>query len=147
MKKRNDQEEFCARLKEARKKSGLSQSEVASKLKVKQSQVSRWELGENRVTADQLWQLAKLYGLSVNHFLSEEGLPKNPRTMEDLMDIIKRLEKENSLYEQLKSKFGEPTLRALAQTSEDFVDLLQKDLRGLGLLPEQAKDSRAGKVS
>ena len=60
---------FKNRLKEARKQSGLTQSEVAEKLGLPQSYVSKIESGERRVDAVELERLAKIYGKRVNYFL------------------------------------------------------------------------------
>ena len=60
---------FVARLKKARTEAGLTQVEVANKLKCSQSWVSKVELGELRVEAIWLNRLAKLYGKSINDFL------------------------------------------------------------------------------
>lgn len=60
---------FVKRLKQARAEAGLTQEEVADKLKCSQSWVSKIELGELRVEAIWLNRLAKLYGKSVSYFL------------------------------------------------------------------------------
>ncbi len=60
---------FKNRLKEARKQSGLTQTEVAEKLGLPQSYVSKVESGERRVDAVELERLAKIYGKSINYFL------------------------------------------------------------------------------
>lgn len=62
-------ERFKERLKEAREQSGLTQTEVAKKLGLPQSYVSKIESGEQRVDAVELERLAKIYGKSVNYFL------------------------------------------------------------------------------
>ena len=62
-------ERFKERLKEAREQSGLTQTEVAKKLGLPQSYVSKIESGERRVDAVELERLAKIYGKSVNYFL------------------------------------------------------------------------------
>ncbi len=58
-----------SRLREARKKAGLTQEEVAEVLGFSQKQVSRIELGDRRVDPAELARLAKLYGKSLKHFL------------------------------------------------------------------------------
>lgn len=65
----NERAVFVKRLKQARVDAGLTQAEVADKLKCSQSWVSKVELGELRVEAIWLNKLAKLYGKSVSYFL------------------------------------------------------------------------------
>jgi len=60
---------FKNRLKEARIKADLTQMQVAEKLGLPQSYVSKIESGERRVDAVELERLAKIYGKSVNYFL------------------------------------------------------------------------------
>ena len=57
------------KLKQARIDAGLTQLEVAEKLKSSQSWVSKIELGELRVEVTILNQLAKLYKKDINDFL------------------------------------------------------------------------------
>ncbi len=65
----NERAIFVKRLKQARLGAGLTQAEVADKLRCSQSWVSKIELGELRVEAIWLNRLAKLYGKSMNYFL------------------------------------------------------------------------------
>lgn len=64
--------EMAARLKEAREYLGLSQDDVATALKLSRPAVTNIELGNRKVEAVELDQLAKLYGRSVSYFLSGE---------------------------------------------------------------------------
>ena len=63
--------QFLARLKQARKEAGLTQIDVAKRLRKPQSFVSRCETGERRVDAIELEDLARLYGLGVRFFLPD----------------------------------------------------------------------------
>ena len=65
----NERAVFVKQLKKARLEAGLTQAEVANKLKCSQSWVSKIELGELRVEAIWLNRLAKLYGKSIEYFL------------------------------------------------------------------------------
>ena len=57
------------KLKEARKKSGLTQKEVAEKLKKPQSYISKAEAGEQRIDIIELKSFANLYNKSLNYFI------------------------------------------------------------------------------
>ena len=63
--------QFLARLKQARKEAGLTQIDVAKRLRKPQSFVSRCETGERRVDAIELEDLARLYGRGVRFFLPD----------------------------------------------------------------------------
>lgn len=57
------------RLREARTEAGMSQVDVAARLKVSQIFVSRVETGERRIDPLELLELATLYGKPVMFFL------------------------------------------------------------------------------
>ncbi len=57
---------------QARKKAGLSQSQVAKALGVDQSAVCRWETGENMPRAAMLARMAQLYGCTVDDLLRKD---------------------------------------------------------------------------
>lgn len=58
------------RLREARKKAGLTQVEVAQALGKPQSYVTKCELGERRIDPVELQRFARLYGRRLSFFLS-----------------------------------------------------------------------------
>lgn len=63
--------DFLARLRAAREAAGLTQVEVAKKLKKPQSWVSKSETGERRVDAVELCEIAKVLGANVWSFLPD----------------------------------------------------------------------------
>jgi len=64
--------EIANRLVGLRKKSGLSQEELASKLGLSRQAVSKWERAEASPDTDNLICLAKLYGVSLDDLLDTE---------------------------------------------------------------------------
>ncbi|MBA2749371.1 MAG: helix-turn-helix transcriptional regulator [Tatlockia sp.] len=62
---------IAARIKEARRMSGLSQLQVADILKIQRPTISEMEAGNRKVTAEEIAQLADLYDVSVNWLLGE----------------------------------------------------------------------------
>lgn len=64
--------EIANRLLELRKKSGLSQDELASKLGISRQSVSKWERAEASPDTDNLICLAKIYGVSLDDLLSSD---------------------------------------------------------------------------
>lgn len=57
---------IASRLRLARENAGLSQGQVAKLLGVHRPTVSQMEAGQRRVTAEELAQLAQLYGVSTD---------------------------------------------------------------------------------
>jgi len=64
--------EIANRLVELRKKSGLSQEELAAKLGLSRQAVSKWERAEASPDTDNLICLAKLYGVSLDNLLDTD---------------------------------------------------------------------------
>ena len=61
--------ETANRLYELRKKNGYSQEELAAKLGLSRQAVSKWERAEASPDTDNLVELAKLYGISLDELL------------------------------------------------------------------------------
>ena len=57
---------FSERFRELRKKSGLSQEELAEKLNVSRQAVSKWETGAAVPTADKLAEIADFFGVTLD---------------------------------------------------------------------------------
>ncbi len=64
--------EIANRLVDLRKKNGLSQEELASKLGLSRQAVSKWERAEASPDTDNLICLAKLYGVSLDELLKTD---------------------------------------------------------------------------
>ena len=60
---------FVERLRKARQKAGLTQVQVAKKLKRPQLHVSNVESGQQRVDVVELQRFAKLYGQDIIYFI------------------------------------------------------------------------------
>ena len=63
--------ELGNRLAELRKKHGLSQEELADQLGVSRQAVSKWERGEASPDTDNLIELARIYGISLDELLGQ----------------------------------------------------------------------------
>lgn len=60
---------FVERLRKARQETGLTQVEVAKKLKRPQSHISNVESGQQRVDVVELQFFAKIYDKDINYFI------------------------------------------------------------------------------
>ena len=63
------------RLCELRKSRGLSQEELADRLNVSRQAVSKWERGESSPDTDNLIELAKIYGVSIDELINGDEIP------------------------------------------------------------------------
>ena len=64
---------FLARLRAARERAGLTQADVAKRLRKPQSYVSKCEAGERRVDVVELVAFARLYGRPLDFFVGQRG--------------------------------------------------------------------------
>jgi Zn-dependent peptidase ImmA (M78 family)/transcriptional regulator with XRE-family HTH domain len=93
------------RLAEARGELGLTQAEVAAKLGVARSTLAEMEIGQRKVTADELYRLAELLSRPLQYFFS----PQKPASIFAL-----RLKSE---------EIGEPARRALVHLDNRLADV------------------------
>lgn len=71
-----------------RKQRGMSQEELAEKLKVSRQAVSRWEMSSAQPDANNILQLSKLFAVTTDYLLNEDypsdgGLPNRNEVKED----------------------------------------------------------------
>jgi len=90
--------EIANRLLELRKKNGLSQDELASKLGISRQSVSKWERAEASPDTDNLICLAKIYNISLDELLS------NDESVEEIASVVKEINEEKS--EEKKDKIS-----------------------------------------
>ena len=74
--------EISRTIRNARKQKGLSQKDLAEKMGVKQSLVSRWESSECNYTIDTLVEIADALGLSVRGPLTSEEVKVSTEPIE-----------------------------------------------------------------
>ena len=86
--------EIANRLYELRKKNGLSQEELAEKIGVSRQAVSKWERAESSPDTDNLIELARLYGVSLDGLLfttepvERKSAEQSMRTQEDISQLV-----------------------------------------------------------
>ena len=82
------------RLKDARKKLGLSQEYVAKQLGLGRGVITVIELGARKVTAEELKMFSELYGVSADEFLygnnTNDEVKLFARTFSDLSEIDRK---------------------------------------------------------
>lgn len=83
-----------ARLQKARDDAGIDQLQAGKELGVSRSQISNWEKGVNGVSAIQLIRFSQIYGVAITQLLPGSDLLIQSKSMDDLMNIIRRQESE-----------------------------------------------------
>ncbi len=68
------------RLKAARKQCGMSQTTAGAKLNVTYQQIQKTERGTNRISAGNLFIMAKTYGVPIGYFYEGLDAPKSTET-------------------------------------------------------------------
>lgn len=65
------------RIKEIREDRDYKQSEIAKILNITQAQYSRYETGENTISLENMYKLAKFYNVSIDYlvYLTDERKP------------------------------------------------------------------------
>ena len=73
---------FSEKLVELRRKAGLSQEELASRLEVSRQAVSKWESGQTLPDLERAVALSRLFGVSLDYLMKEEQAEPEPCTPE-----------------------------------------------------------------
>ena len=115
----------------ARKKSGLSQEDVAEKLGVSRQTISKWELGDTLPDIQQSKRLSLLYHLSLDDLIDfdldvqeiQEAIDKTSEAVSDQVDWTKAWGKKYPVLVTYQEKVDTiPYIKAL----ESLLDDLQK---------------------
>lgn len=105
--------QIADKIKHLRISLGLSQSEVARKLKVTPNTISRWESGEYKPRVDDLNSLAHIFGVSILEFFPDEQARPDQRLQamfraqdleQDDIDEIRRFMEYRLAQKNMKGK-------------------------------------------
>ena len=66
--------EFCEKLQDLRKQKGLTQEELAGKLYVSRTAISKWESGRGYPSIDSLKEISKYFSVTIDDLLSGDKL-------------------------------------------------------------------------
>jgi Zn-dependent peptidase ImmA (M78 family)/DNA-binding XRE family transcriptional regulator len=137
-----------ARLRDLRKHSHLSQGELARRLGLDTSMISRWEKGERKPSLEQVFALARAFGVSVDYLLhAKENIHfqfRSKKTLQSeekssikraLVDAEQQIHYLHTVYE-MSEKIPEPFLlnvsfsyEHLKQIGRQIRDTLKLNLR------------------
>ncbi|MCR5517747.1 MAG: helix-turn-helix domain-containing protein [Lachnospiraceae bacterium] len=134
---------FGEKLKEARKKAGLSQEELASRMCVSRSAVAKWETDKGVPDVENLKTMAKLMDVSIDYLL-DDGTKLDLTVTREPIDLqgTKGLLKKGKLKcELVKAKFSSYNIYNLTATKklsrtekikENALTLFTSALPGIG---------------
>lgn len=89
--------ELNERLRQLRKKAGLSQEQLAEALNISRQAVSKWESGVSNPDVQNIVQLGKLYGISTDSILlGESPAPETAHIMPQTADTAPAEEEKPS---------------------------------------------------
>lgn len=136
------------KLKYLRKQMGISQLELAEKLKVSRQAVSGWEAGRSKPSTENLQCMGKLYSVSLEYLLDDDGheLPQKKEDQGDERDTTTN-EKRNTKKAYILIVVGGLALLLICFVWSSFnsdkendkgVNLLE-DMDG-GVMPETEKE-------
>lgn len=108
---------FLRRLRAARKRSGLTQVEVARRLGKPQAFVSRIESGETRIDAVEAVTLATMYGVALEALLGEEGVDLSLAPSDVLLRLYAQRPELDAVIANLRTLYGD-RLRVVNLSSE-----------------------------
>lgn len=83
------------RVRDRRKETGLSQTQLGKEIGVTFQQIQKYEKGTNRMGSSRLVRIGRTLGIPVSYFF--EGLPGNDNSAETPLDKARRLSTELSL--------------------------------------------------
>lgn len=107
----NLRDQIAYRLQAARKQAGLTQGQVAILLGLKRPAISEIEAGRRKVSAEEVAELSKAYGVSIAWLTAQETVATNP-SVELAARELAKLKKEDldavlNLLNTLKSTDSE----------------------------------------
>jgi len=111
-----------ARLRELRKERHLTQTELARQIGIQQSDLSRMEQGEYRVSLDNLFKILAVFDVAINDFFKEESPDTASR---------RHLSHEDMQTLQLLRQLSEDGRREVMEFLEFKVRREQQDRRAL----------------
>jgi transcriptional regulator with XRE-family HTH domain len=89
--------EFHQKLRKARERKGLLQQYVADTLGVSRTALSYWESGSHVPAANQVANIAKLYGISLDCLFDNDRLTLEPTWQERLVEIAELLGEDEAM--------------------------------------------------
>jgi len=113
-----------ARLQKRRQQNGISAATLAEAVGSTQQQISRYENGENKLAAAQLYRLAQLLNTPVSWFFQGAGLEHAPLTVREGTAHYEKthIADELAILETLWPRFTAPQRASILRLLDTFLD-------------------------
>lgn len=95
---------FGKRLLEARKKKGISQEEIPSRLGTKGSAIGRYERDKMKLSIDATTKMAKVLGVSLDWLVDITDMELDSTTLNRIQDINKLSQKDKELVSFISNR-------------------------------------------
>lgn len=103
------------RIQDLRKKTGLTQAQLASKIEISHTQLTRYESKDVQPPADVLQRLANIFDVSIDYLVNGNKSQKAEQTLKDA-EVIKQFKQLDQLPEDEKKSI----LKVLSALIRDF---------------------------
>ena len=110
--------EFSERLKNLRKKVGLTQVDVAGKLGISQQAYASWERGVKKPTQDNLVKIAQILNVSVDYLVGNSDEENTNKELEDI-ELLFRMN-SNGLTDEEKEIFKKELIEFMEERKRAF---------------------------
>ena len=107
--------ELGKRIQELRKQSGLTQAQLASKIEISHTQLTRYESKNIQPPADVLQRMANIFDVSIDYIVSGNKSDKVEQTLKDA-ELIKQFKQLDKMPEDEKKSI----LKVLNALIRDF---------------------------
>ncbi|MCY8209595.1 MULTISPECIES: helix-turn-helix domain-containing protein [Bacillus subtilis group] len=117
------------RLKEARKKRGLSQIEVAQKLNISNQVISNYERDFRDPDTKTLKQLSDLYNVSTDYLVGKAPIENNNKASkltQTFNEVIEELKDEDTLLFKNDGEFDEETALLIKKALKNGIKLVDE---------------------
>ncbi|MFS3933166.1 helix-turn-helix domain-containing protein [Bacillus subtilis] len=117
------------RLKEARKKRGLSQIEVAQKLNISNQVISNYERDFRDPDTKTLKQLSDLYNVSTDYLVGKTPIENNNKASkltQTFNEVIEELKDEDTLLFKNDGEFDEETALLIKKALKNGIKLVDE---------------------
>lgn len=92
--------EIANRLVQLRKEHGYSQETLAAALGLSRQAISKWERGESSPDLDNILELSRVYGITLDALLKGEEPPQN-----DVADVLQKAETPEETYDRARIEY------------------------------------------
>jgi transcriptional regulator with XRE-family HTH domain len=104
---------MLVRIKEIRKKCGLTQKELGERVGVSEAAISQYESGKRRPDYEIVLRMADYFGCSVDYLLGNDSSPPSDPELDELLESLRSRPEMRMLFNLANNATKEDVLRAV----------------------------------